>query len=62
MSDSHISIKLNNIVKTYNHGGMRAIFRAISEKIGEQWYETRFDLDCRGRIEIEDLNKSVNDV
>ena len=54
-------MKLKNIVRTYQTYGVKGILRAIFEKVNEYWYETRFSLDCRGRIEIDELNKSVKD-
>jgi 16S rRNA G966 N2-methylase RsmD len=54
-------MKLKNIILTYKAAGMKGIFHAILEKASEYWYEKRFDLDCRDRIEIEELNESVND-
>jgi 16S rRNA G966 N2-methylase RsmD len=50
---------LVNIVRIYKANGLTGIVHAILEKINEYWYETRYDLDCRGRIEIDDLSKSV---
>ena len=54
-------MRRKNIIRTYKSKGMTGLFRAISEKANECRYEKRFGLDCRGRIEIDELNKSVND-
>jgi 16S rRNA G966 N2-methylase RsmD len=48
-----------NIVRIYKAHGLIGISHAIFEKLNEYWYETRHGLDCRGRIEIEDLSKSI---
>ena len=54
-------IKLKNIIRTYKAHGVKGIFWAIFEKASKYYYEGRFDLDCGGRIQIDDLNKGVND-
>ena len=54
-------LKLKNIIKICKARGIKGIFAAMSEKANEYWYEKRFGLDCGGWIEIDELNKSVND-
>jgi len=54
-------MQLKNIISTYKAHGAKGILHAISEKVNEYYYERRFGLDCRGKIEIDELNKSVND-
>ena len=54
-------MKLKNLIKTYKNAGMRRIIRGITEKVSEYWYETRFGIDSSGRIEVEELNKTVKD-
>ena len=54
-------MKLRNIIITYKAKGMQGIFCGIFEKANAYWYEKRFGLDCGERIEIDVLNKNVND-
>ncbi len=47
-------------ITIYRLNGFSGLVRAIWEKVNEYYYEIRFSIDTSGRIEIKDLNKSIN--